>query len=314
MSLPRLLITGAGGLLGHALCEAAANRWAVFALGRQAVPAVSGIRWVPAGITDDSRLDEVFDVVRPEAVIHVAAMSQPNACEQSPEASAAVNVEASIRIGARCAAVGLPMVFASSDLVFDGTQPPYGETDPVSPISVYGRHKAAAERQLAAVYPEATICRLPLLFGYAPTGGGFLGELLRTLSAGGRPTLFTDEVRTPVSTQTAAQGLLSMLREPGRTLHLGGREAMSRYQFGLHVAAIMKLPPAVIVPIHLGDLTMPAPRSPNVSLDSTLAECLGFDAGDFIETLQDAVAQYRGNLRGQSSPQTMGSIQRQTAP
>jgi len=294
VTLPRLLITGAGGLLGHALCEAAVHRWSVFALGRQTVPDVAQIQWVPADITDDRRLGDVFDTVRPQAVIHAAAMSQPNACEQSPKASAAVNLEATIRIGACCAAAGIPLVFTSSDLVFDGTHPPYEESDPVSPISVYGRHKAAAEMQLRAANPGATICRLPLMFGYAPTGGGFLGELVHTLSTGGRPALFTDEIRTPVSTRTAAQGLLAMLREPGLTVHMGGRQSISRYQFGLYVATAMKLPAARIAPIRLGELTMPAPRSPDVSLNSRRAERLGFDAGDFIETLQDAIARYDG--------------------
>ncbi|MFH1981669.1 MAG: NAD(P)-dependent oxidoreductase [Pseudomonadota bacterium] len=293
MTRPRLLITGAGGLLGHALCEAAAKDWDVAAMCRKTPPAVPGIRSVWTDITDKRDLDAVFSRERPHAVIHAAAMSQPNACELAPETSETVNVIASARIAARCAAAGIPLVFTSTDLVFDGTRPPYGETDPVSPICVYGRHKVAAEARLREIHPPATVCRLPLLFGYAPSGGGFLGELIRTLAAGGRPTLFIDEIRTPIFTLTAARGLLAMLAHPGRTLHLGGGQPVSRLHFGLLVAALMNVPASRITPARLGALAMPAPRAPDVSLDIRRAESLGFDSGDLLDDLTEAVERYR---------------------
>lgn len=292
MTGPRLLITGAGGLLGHALCEAATKDWDVVAVCRKTAPTLPYIRTVSADITDARRLDAVFSSTQPQAVIHAAAMSQPNACELSPEASESVNVTASAEIARRCAAAGIPLVFTSTDLVFDGTRPPYGEHDPVSPICVYGRHKVAAEEHIREIHPAATVCRLPLLFGYAPAGGGFLGELIRTLTAGGRPTLFTDEIRTPIFTLTIARGLLAMLAHPGRTLHLGGGQPVSRHHFGLLVAAMMHVPPSHIIPIRAGALTMPAPRSPDVSLDIRLAESLGFDPGDLVDDLTEAVERY----------------------
>ena len=292
MRRPRLLITGAGGLLGQALCQEAVNGWTVIALCRNTVPSIPGVRVLTADITDSPGLGDAFTRARPDAVIHAAALSRPNACELDPETSAAVNLAGTIQLGTRCATAGVPLVFTSTDLVFDGTRPPYGEDDPVSPISVYGRHKSLAEARLKAICPSATICRLPLLFGHHPAGGGFLGELVSTLDSGGRPRLFTDEHRTPLSTRSAARGLLTLLAHPGRLLHLGGGRRVSRYAFGLQVAALMHLPAARILPIRQGDLEMPAPRSPDVSLDNRSARRLGFDPGCFDEDLAAAVGQF----------------------
>lgn len=292
MSRPRLLITGAGGLLGHALCTAAATAWDVVALYHCTRPKAPGVTAVSGDITSTPDMDHIFRSERPQAVIHAAAMSQPNACEVAPETSEAVNVAATTALAARCADAGIPMVFTSTDLVFDGTRPPYRETDPVTPICVYGRHKAEAEKRLAAAFPAATVCRMPLMFGFAPSGGGFLGELVRTLSAGGRPRLFTDEIRTPVSTTAAARGLLAMLDQSGRIFHLGGGRRVSRYRFGRLVAASMGLPADRIIPIRSGDLDMPAPRSPDVSLVSRDAGRCGFAPGCFEADLAAAVSRY----------------------
>ncbi|MGB5633366.1 MAG: sugar nucleotide-binding protein, partial [Waterburya sp.] len=106
------------------------------------------------------------------------------------------------------------------------------------------------------------------------------------LKAGQEINLFTDEFRTPASATTASQGLLLAIEKPVRgILHLGGKDRISRYDFGLLLADILQLPTDLIKPGKQADIVMGAPRSPDTSLDSTKAFALGYQPLSLREEL-----------------------------
>ncbi len=241
-------------------------------------------------LTDKIQLSDCFKRVRPQAVIHAAAFSQPNDCEQQPEISEKINLQATIEIARLCAKSKIALVFTSSDLVFSGEAAPYREEDPVSPICLYGRHKADAEKAIRKICPDTTICRLPLMLGHAPgTDSGFLGHMVRALRANQTLSLFTDEFRTTVDTDSAATGLLLALGQKGVLLHLGGCRRLSRFSMGCLVADILKTDHALLKPMKIADLPMPAPRSPDVSLNSERVFVLGYAPEDIVAFLEKAV-------------------------
>lgn len=290
MARKRLLITGASGLLGYALCQRAIETYDVYGVCNKRDIPVEGVTPIRVDLTDTVQLADCFKHVQPQSVIHAAAFSQPNDCEQQPDKSEKINVQATVAISRYCAEAQIPLVFTSSDLVFNGQAAPYIEDDPVSPICVYGRHKAAAEKALREICPEVVICRMPLLLGHAPgTSSGFLGHMVRTLRAGQPLTLFTEEFRTPVDTGNAAKGLLMALEKQGALLHLGGRRRMSRYTLGCLAADILKADHALLKPMRSADLPMAAPRSPDVSLESRRAHALGYVPGDLVAVLEKTV-------------------------
>jgi dTDP-4-dehydrorhamnose reductase len=169
-------------------------------------------------------------------------------------------------------------VFTSSELVFDGKNPPYDETSPVCPINLYGEHKVLAEGMIRDRYPAATIARMPVMFGVpSPQSESFLQPFLRQLRSGEPLRLFTDEIRMPVSATTAAQGLRLLLDQPGELFHLGGRDRLSRYDIGQLLADIFELPNARLSPCRQADVTMAAPRAADLTLDSRKAFALGYD-------------------------------------
>jgi len=256
-------------------------------------PEVSGVTPLQVDLTEPSTVDRCFADHKPDAVIHAAALSSPNACQTDPESSFAVNVTAGNTIAARCSDIDIPLVFTSTDLVFDGSDAPYAESDAVCPICIYGQHKAVAERLIRNRHSAVTICRLPLMFGYAPSGRrGFLGGLIEALRDGRTPRLFMDEYRTPVDTRRVASGLLKMISRPGLLVHLGGNQRMSRYDFGTKVARMTGLLETAVEAVALGDLDMPAPRAADVSLGNARARELGFDPGDLESDLRDSVDAY----------------------
>ena len=83
--------------------------------------------------------------VQPAAVIHTAAITDLDFCEQFPDDSLPINLHAPINLAALCGDKDIPFVFTSADLVFDGARAPYAEDDPPTPINVFGEHKALAE-------------------------------------------------------------------------------------------------------------------------------------------------------------------------
>lgn len=281
--MKRLLLFGASGFLGASICRALGGLWDIHGVSRRNpalhTPKAIGVRTAQlADIRDPAAIAAVFRTVRPHAVIHAAALSNPNLCQQDPGESLAVNVTATARIADLCAERRIPLAFTSTDLAFDGTSAPYAEQDPPSPLSVYAGHKVLAEREVLARHPGAAVCRLPLMYGEpGPHGASFLQGMLAAVRAGKVLTLFEDEFRTPVSGRDAALGLhLALEKGVCGLLHLGGPERLSRLAFGLLFREALAGVEVQIVAARRADLPMPAPRPRDVSLDSRKAFALGF--------------------------------------
>jgi dTDP-4-dehydrorhamnose reductase len=269
--MQKLLITGASGFLGWNLCNVARSAWEVHGVyDRHSTnfPNATNIKLHQINLTNFDQVKAEVDQIAPDAIVHLAAASSPNFCQAHPVASAQINIEASRQLAKISASLDIPFVFTSTDLVFDGTKSPYRETDPVAPINIYGEQKVTAELEILAVYPQATICRMPLMFGNAPPSAtSFIQPWLKALADQQNLQLFVDEFRTPVSATTAAQGLLLALAKFPGILHLGGIERISRYEFGKLLAEVFELDSTLISPISQRDLVMAAPRAADVSIE-----------------------------------------------
>ena len=291
--MKKLLVTGASGFLGWNLCQqACAKPYGTTLASRRLGQAkrevygtyfshkiaIPGTTLYKVDLTNFAELESLFKQVQPDAVIHTAAASKPNFCQTNRDAAYAINVDAAVNIARLCSERNIPCAFTSTDLVFDGKNPFYKESDPVCPINYYGEQKAIAEQKMSEIYPKVALCRMPLMFGVAsPVASSFLQGMVSNLKAGKEVNLFTDEYRTPASGKAASQGLLlAVEKQVEGILHLGGKERISRYDFGLLVADVLDLPSETIKPGLQADVVMVAPRSPDTSLDSSKAFALGY--------------------------------------
>jgi dTDP-4-dehydrorhamnose reductase len=283
----KLLITGVSGFLGWNIYQLAKNQWQVYGTCYSHYNLYSQENIIKIDLTHLTALKNLFKTVDPSAVIHTAAASKPNFCQTNPIESYEINVTASINLAHLCAEYQIPCIFTSTDLVFDGQNPPYSESDPVSPISYYGEQKVTAEQKMLEIYPATAVCRMPLMFGMpSPTANSFIQGLIDNLQAGKKLNLFTDEFRTPVSGNTAAQGLLLALEQKvSGLLHLGGKERISRYEFGLLLAETIGFSTDLIKPCRQEEVVMAAPRSPDTSLNSSKAFALGYQPPSLQEQL-----------------------------
>ncbi|WP_180966218.1 SDR family oxidoreductase [Fischerella thermalis] len=273
----KLLVTGASGFLGWHLCQLANLDWEVYGTYLTHAVEIPNTKLQKVNLTNFQELKQIFNEIQPAAVIHTAAKSQPNYCQNNPEESYATNVIVSQNIADLCADASIPCVFTSTDLVFDGLNPPYRETDPVCPVNRYGEQKVMAEVGMLERYPMTAVCRMSLMFGAAtPTATSFIQPFIKTLQEGKELKLFLDEFRTPVSATTAAKGLLLALEKVQGIIHLGGRERISRYDFGRLLVEILQLPTTGLKACRQQDVKMAAPRPSDVSLDSSKAFALGY--------------------------------------
>jgi dTDP-4-dehydrorhamnose reductase len=231
------------------------------------------VRWIRLDLEDERATIELIRRAAPEIVLHTAAMSKPDDCERDPERAKRVNTRGSGILARACAGVGARLVAVSTDLVFDGETPPYGEVDVPRPISRYGWTKLEAERVVLENAPGAAVARIALLYGRPALGGSSFSEWLRTSWEAGKTTaLFSDQYRTMIGGANLAAALLELARSEFRGLiHLAGSERISRLEFGRRLGARLGADPALIVPAAMADVPSRASRPADVSLEIILA-------------------------------------------
>jgi dTDP-4-dehydrorhamnose reductase len=220
---PRAIITGAAGLIGQYLVKTA-PRWA---------PDwdVQGLTRADLDLTDRANVERTWQSIKPNAVIHCAALSRTKDCEQDPEQARCTNVEATAHLAQL--SQDIPFIFLSSGEVFDGRTGWYGETDEPNPINVYGQTKLEAE-QAVLQNPRHTVVRIVLTAGTSETGDrSFVEEMCRTAKAGKDVMLYADEFRCPIPAGVIARVIWELVdrKQPG-LYHLGGSERLSRWEIG----------------------------------------------------------------------------------
>lgn len=218
-----VLVTGAAGLIGQYLMKTA-SRWSP---GRE----VRGLTRRDVDLTDEQAVRRLWHDRQPELIIHCAALSRTSACEDNPALAKRLNVGTTALLAELAA--DIPLVFFSSDQVFDGQKGRYVETDRTNPVNVYGETKAKAE-QIVMRNPRHTVLRLALTAGSSPTGDrSFVEDMSRTAQRTRSLVLFTDEYRTPVPAGVVARAVWELLdrQRPG-LYHLGGNDRLSRWEIG----------------------------------------------------------------------------------
>jgi dTDP-4-dehydrorhamnose reductase len=260
-------VTGAGGLIGHAVVNSpqVPGGWRPVALTRADLE-----------LTDFAAVAARYRQAPPAAIIHCAALSRSPDCQQDPARARLWNVEVT-RILAELAA-DRPLIFLSTDLVFDGRQGSYREGDPVGPLSVYAETKVTAEAVVRR-NPGHLVVRTSLNHGTSPTGNrGFNEEMRLAWQAGRTLKLFTDEFRCPIPAVVTARALWEFVaaglegsRALGGLVHLAGSERLSRWEIGEALAARHPEAMGRIEPGQLRDY-QGAPRAPDTSLDCSRAQ------------------------------------------
>ena len=200
-------------------------------------------------VRDAGAVRELFGRLRPDVVVHTAYRQDEDD----------VNTVGSENVARAAAAVGARLVHLSTDVVFDGRKgSPYVESDPVSPLTGYGRAKAEAETRVTAAHPSALLVRTSLLYGGAEPSKHERDARDPAL------TFFTNEIRSPIQVTDLAHALLELAElDVAGPLHVAGADDVSRAELAELIAG---------APVRTG--RAPETRPLDCSLDSSRARAL----------------------------------------
>jgi len=221
----KALVTGAGGMLGHALVprlEAAGH--AVLPLTR-----------ADADVTRSDALDYTLSTFHPDVVFHLAAFTRVDDCETHAEDAHRVNALGSRHVALAAAKAQALLVAISTDYVFSGdARTPYREYDAVGPRSVYGASKWAGEEAIRELYARHAIVRTGWLFGKG--GANFIDTILRKGRAGESLRVVDDQRGAPTWTADLADALVR-LAEGGHvgTFHMTSAGEGTWFDVATHV-------------------------------------------------------------------------------
>ena len=232
----RLLITGSNGMLGTALCGVLSKKHKVMGMdvvrviprlrsGQEGHPSTSlpsaslgtggtgeaGVKeFHEADITDPERVKDIFAETVPDVVVHTAAWTDVDGCEKDPEKAEAVNVGGTANIVNAAASAGVPIIFISTDYVFNGDQAePYTENDMPDPLSVYGRTKYEAEEAVRSGLSDYLIVRTSWLYG--KNGKNFVDTIILKAEQGGVLEVASDQTGSPTYAEDLADALVELI-------------------------------------------------------------------------------------------------------
>jgi len=291
----KILVTGADGMLGSALCPALRRR------GHEVIP--TDLRPVatstqPLDICNGPAVEQLIKTAAPDIVLHLAAETDVDRCEQEPVHAYAVNAVGTEHVVRACRAMGTRLLYMSTAAVFDGLKPtPYVETDPPNPVNVYGRTKLAGESVVRA-YPAHLIVRAGWMVGGYERDKKFVWKLLRLLEERRELSVVTDTRGSLTFTDDLSEGIAGLIE----TAHVGifhivNHGACSRYDIACKLLELLGRRDVTIRPVTSAAFPLPAPRPASEVLENHRLQSLGLDTmPSWDEALRAYVQRYVASL------------------
>ena len=248
-----VLFTGSSGQLGFACKEIFPSKFNSLFTSKNAQNESCFL-----DISNEQSIKTALDRFRPDVVVNLAAYTDVDGCEKSPKVSKEINLEGLKNL---CNNFDGHIIQISTDYVFDGESGPYLEKDKTNPISVYGKHKLAAENFLIENRSKYSIIRSNVLYGNVKSKACFLAWVVGSLSSSQKINVVEDQWGNPTSVYSLARFISFVVKNSVYGLyHYADKGIMSRYDFAIMIAKIFKLNPSLIIPIQSSQLKQRASR------------------------------------------------------
>lgn len=264
----RILVTGVSGLLGLNFALRFCEQHDIVGVVCQNRLKNIPFRVIQADLAQTDVSWALVRQVKPEVILHCAALANVDTCENQPEFAYRVNAEVPGELADAARHSGARLIHISTDAVFDGLRGNYIEDDQPNPQNVYARTKLAGEQAVQNANPDALIARVNF-YGWSLSGQRSLAEhFFHNLSAGREMKGFVDVFFCPLEVNDLAEILLRLIHlKVSGLYHVASGEALSKYDFGQRIAKRFGLNGSLIHPVSWQEAGLRAARSPNLTLN-----------------------------------------------
>lgn len=292
----KILITGAGGMLGTDVVAELRSDFELSGIGLSS-GAHLGIPYYEKDLCDLGEVNAVVDEEKPDLLMHFAAMTNVDLCETQKDDAWKANVDATKNVVSCANRLNIPVIFISTDFVFDGeSKKEYSENESLNPLSYYGLTKARAEEYVREFAKAYVIFRVSWLFGRY--GKSFPRTILELAEKQQKFRVVSDQIGRPTYTKDVARALKTLLsgnreifHQIGReTFHLTNQGVTSWADFTREILALAGLKKHEVEDISSGELNRPARRPHHAVLSlAKTKESLGISLRPWQEAIKDFV-------------------------
>ncbi|HJC47081.1 MAG TPA: dTDP-4-dehydrorhamnose reductase [Candidatus Lachnoclostridium pullistercoris] len=275
----KILVTGVNGQLGFDVMNELAKR------GIEGV----GTDVDNMDVTDAAACERVIKEVGPDAVMHCAAYTAVDAAEDNVELCRKINGEGTRNIAAVCRELDIPMMYISTDYVFDGQgERPWEPDDERHPLNVYGQTKYEGELAVEELLEKYFIVRIAWVFGV--NGKNFIKTMLRLGKERGKVSVVNDQIGSPTYTYDLARLLVDMIQTDkyGR-YHATNEGLCSWYEFACEIFKKAGMDSVEVTPVTSAEYPAKAARPFNSRMSKEKLTENGFER---LPSWQDALERY----------------------
>ncbi|MBW2005639.1 MAG: dTDP-4-dehydrorhamnose reductase [Deltaproteobacteria bacterium] len=289
----KLLVIGANGQLGREVCTKGKNQGI----------AMSGLDLPDFDVTEPFAVKKAVSQAGVSLVINASAYTAVDKAESEPELAFAVNRDGPAYLATSCAEIGVPLIHISTDYVFNGNKKGlYLETEPISPLGIYGKSKAAGETKIRDNLKEHIIIRTAWLYGLH--GNNFAKTMLRLSKEKEIVRVVADQYGCPTYAADLADAILTIATQISEqrnviwgTYHYCGKGVTSWHGFAQTIFDMANQHDSLmvkeVVPITTSEYPTPAKRPANSGMDcSLITKHFGISLRPWQESLSDMLNRY----------------------
>lgn len=289
----KILITGSNGLLGQKLVMLLQQNEQVQLVATARSSSLQNIKngeFHLLDVTDRGQVEGLISSLKPEVVIHTAAMTQVDDCETKRDACWLNNVTAVEHLVDACQNHNTHLVHVSTDFIFDGSTGPLDEMAKPNPVNYYGESKLAAERVIQNSSISWSILRTVLVYGIMTdlSRSNIVLWVKKSLEEGKSISVVNDQWRTPTLAEDLAMGCyLAAIKKAKGVYNISGKDFITPFDIAVKTAEFFKLDSSLIKATDSTQFKQPArrPLKTGFVIDKAKKE-LGYEPHSFLEGLE----------------------------
>jgi len=267
----KFLVTGSAGLVGSQIVKDLIKQNHISYSCYHNQKPLQGIP-IPLDLSDENQIIETLQEIKPDRIIHLAAMTGVDLCESEKELATLINTKATEILAKQAAKQNVFFLYVSTDYVFNGINGMKKEDDPSNPLGFYGTSKLEGELVLNKLASSWCIARTSTPFGIHPTKKSFPLWVKENLEAKKQIPVLIDQFTSPTYVPNLSKMLIEITtRQIIGTIHVSGATRISRYALAELVANKLHLDKNFLIPTKIDTMNWKAQRPKDSSLDVSLA-------------------------------------------